>query len=515
MDLKKGIFLTFIWLLSLHPVLSQKATLSNTNVDDFPQVKLVFNYKNPTPLDTSKIKLFENGKSINNYTLKEKPTDTSFKSKQVLILVENSYWKRFDKQLSQVKQLWSEITGKVIGKNDQVFVATFDWTKGKNTIQLLNKKAINSPSQVNDLIQSITETSNDGREHKSTEIYPALLEGVSFLKSQKKKDSIAQAILLFSSEFNNIYNNIQTKTDVIVSARNAGIPIYAFRYPYSPKYNLHDIAEKTFGNQLDMSEASNEATMKMMNQIPERFAGKNYSLQFKSKIDANNDFRNVKIDVSGEESLELRYQSPSKWSVIWKNKTYRFVIIALGLLLVGLILVLGYQLKKRRNKQVENVQRIKEDTENAVQQSEIKRAEEKRLQEEEEIRKQKEAFNETLRKHFNRLPRSAKLISSEGIEAEIANPVFYIGRRSENDMSFDNAAVSKVHAVIYYDHVPDTLQLLNEKQFIIVDFDSTNGTYVNGQPIPSISAVKSGATPTRLTNSDLIQMGEVSITFID
>jgi len=515
MAIKKGIFLAFFWLLSLNIALSQKTTLSNANIDDFPQVELEFNYKNPVLLDSANIKCLENGKSINNFTLEEKPTNTSIKSKQVLILIENSYWQRFDKQLSQVKQLWSEIAGKVIGKDDEVFIATFDWSKGSNTIHLLNEQAMNSPSQVNDLIQSISAPSKDGRKHKSTEIFPALLEGVSFLNNQNKNDSVAQAILLFSSEFNNIYNNTQTKTDVVISARNSGIPIYPFRYPYSSKYTLQDIAEKTYGYQLDMMEANNEKVIKWINQIPERYAGKNYSLHFESSIDANSDFRDVEIVVSDEESLELRYQSPSKWSVIWKNKSYRFIIIALGVLLVALIIGGLYLIKKRRSKQVEHLQSIEEDIENVIHQNEVKRTEEKHLQEEIEKQKQKKEFEEELQIHFNRLPRLAKLIPSEGSESEVLKPVYYIGRRSENDLSFNNSSVSKVHAIIYYDHVPDSLQFLNEKQYIIVDFDSTNGTFVNGNLISSLSEVKSGANPQRLTNSDLIQMGEVSITFID
>jgi hypothetical protein len=264
-----------------------------------------------------------------------------------------------------------------------------------------------------------------------------------------------------------------------------------------------------------MMEANNEKVIKWINQIPERYAGKSYILQFESLIDANNNFRNVEIVVSDEESLELSYRSPSKWSVIWKNKSYRYGIIALGVLLIGLMIFLWNRLKKRRNKQLEHIQRVKQDTENVIHQDGMKRAEENRLKEEIVLRKQKEEFDKTLQSHFNRLPRPAKLITSEGIEAEVLNPVFYIGRRSENDLSLNNSSVSKVHAIIYYDHVPDSLQFLNEKQYIIVDFDSTNGTFVNGNLISSLSEVKSGANPQRLTNSDLIQMGKVSITFID
>lgn len=515
MAVNKYVFLILLWFTTLTPVLSQRSSLLEANVDDFPQVEIDFSYRSPHLLDTTKIKLLENGKSFDTFNLKEKKTNNSITSKQVLILIENSHWQRFDSQLESVKLLWSEIAGEVIDKNDEIFVATFDWTKGSQTIHLLNEKGTSSPSQINDLIQSISKPDNDGRQHKSTEIYPALIESVSFLNNLNKKDSVAQAILLFSSEFNNIYNNTQTKTDVIISARNSGISIYAYRYAYSNKYDLKDIAQNTYGVQLNMQESTNQDVIKSINEIQERYAGKNYTLKFESSISANNDFRDVEIVISDEDSINLRYQSPDMWSIIWKNLNYRYGIIGGGLILIVLVFFLIYQLKKRRDKQLEQIQNIQHETENAIQQSELNRAEENRLKEKKDEDLKVSKFEEELQIHFNRIPRPAQLISSKGEEIEILKPVFYIGRRSENDMSFDNSTVSKVHAIIYYDHIPGTLQLLNEKRYIIVDFDSTNATYVNGQLVASISEIKSGASPKYLNNSDVIQMGEVSITFMD
>lgn len=515
MDINKIIFAALFWILTFNIVIGQKATLQNSNSEEFPLVELEFNYRNPTPLDSIAVKLVENGKPIIDFSLQEIALPTSIKSKQILILIENSYWERFDKQLEKVKLLWSEIAGETIGKEDEVFVATFDWTTGNGTIQLVNQEGTSSPSEVNDLIQAIAQPKKDGRQHQSTEIYPALIEAVSFLKSLNKKDSVAQAVLLFSSEFNNIYNNTQTKTDVIISSRNSGIPIYAFRYPYSTKYNLGDVALNSYGKQLDMSVVDNQQVIQLINQITERYAGRNYILKFESSIDANSDFREVELLVSDEESLKLSYQSPSKWTMIWKNKTYRYGIVLIGLLIIVLIVVLWVKLKRRRSKQIEQIEQINADTKEAIYESELKREKEIRLEEEKALKKLKEAFNNTLQSHFKRLPRPAKLLASQEINADISKPIFYIGRRSENDISLDSSAVSKVHAVIYYDHIPETLKLLNERKFIIIDFDSTNGTFVNGKQIPTLNEIKEGAALCYLNDTDLIQVGDVSITFMD
>jgi hypothetical protein len=515
MDIIRLFVTAFFGFLSFNSVIGQKATLLNSTIDGFPKVELEFNYRSPILLDTTSVKLVENGKPVLDFTLKKSSTETLFKSKQILIIIENSYWERFDKQLNAVKLLWSEIAGETIGKEDQFFVATFDWSKGNNTLQILNKQGTSSPLDVNDLIQAIVQPTKDGRIHQSTEIYPALIEGVAFLKSLNKQDSVAQAILLFSSEFNNIYNNTQTKTDVVISARNSGIPIYTFRYPYSTKYNLRDIAVNTYGHQLDMSETDNQQVVEWINQIPRRYAGENYILKFESSIAANNDFRDVNLVLSDEESLVLRYQSPSKWNIVWKNKAYRYGIIVFVLLIFGFVIFIGLFLKNRRTKQVESLERIKEETQRAIHQSELKRERENILEEEKVLKKREEEFNYTLQNHFNRLQRSAKLEGAEMVSTEVLKPVFYIGRRPENDILLTSSTVSKVHAVLYYDHIPEILQILNERKFIIIDFDSTNGTFVNGKRIPSISEIKTGVKPYYLNDTDLIQIGDVSITFMD
>src|SRR5690554_7300859 len=88
MAVNKYVFLILLWFTTLTPVLSQRSSLLEANVDNFPQVEIDFNYRSPHLLDTTKIKLLENGKSFDTFNLKEKKTNNSITSKQVLILLE-------------------------------------------------------------------------------------------------------------------------------------------------------------------------------------------------------------------------------------------------------------------------------------------------------------------------------------------------------------------------------------------------------------------------------------------
>jgi pSer/pThr/pTyr-binding forkhead associated (FHA) protein len=67
-----------------------------------------------------------------------------------------------------------------------------------------------------------------------------------------------------------------------------------------------------------------------------------------------------------------------------------------------------------------------------------------------------------------------------------------IGRSAESDIVLEAATVSRQHAVLF----PDAGEML------LLDLESTNGTWLNGRPVPSDE-------PVRLADGDLIWLGEV------
>jgi pSer/pThr/pTyr-binding forkhead associated (FHA) protein len=80
-----------------------------------------------------------------------------------------------------------------------------------------------------------------------------------------------------------------------------------------------------------------------------------------------------------------------------------------------------------------------------------------------------------------------------GREFDLMGPRFVIGRESDCDFQIDDEKASRHHAAI--NRTP-------EGQLWIEDLGSTNGTYVNGQPIPQ---------PVPLTGGETITIGDTDM----
>ena len=96
---------------------------------------------------------------------------------------------------------------------------------------------------------------------------------------------------------------------------------------------------------------------------------------------------------------------------------------------------------------------------------------------------------------------AALLLWMEGEEIKgrwtLAKPVTSIGRWEDNDVVIDDRWVSRHHAQVRRE----------EENYVIVDLDSKNGTFVNGRRI---------AAPTPLADGDEIQMTPlIKLTFVD
>jgi hypothetical protein len=94
---------------------------------------------------------------------------------------------------------------------------------------------------------------------------------------------------------------------------------------------------------------------------------------------------------------------------------------------------------------------------------------------------------------------AAKLIlSMDGLvlkEIPLTKERTTIGRKPHNDIQIDNLAISGEHSVI--------VTILNDS--FLEDLNSTNGTYVNGQPIKKHF----------LQNSDVIELGKYKLKYLN
>ena len=94
---------------------------------------------------------------------------------------------------------------------------------------------------------------------------------------------------------------------------------------------------------------------------------------------------------------------------------------------------------------------------------------------------------------------AAKLIlSMDGLvlkEIPLSKERITIGRKPHNDIQIDNLAISGEHAVI--------VTILNDS--FLEDLNSTNGTYVNGQPVKKHF----------LQNNDVVELGKYKLKYIN
>ena len=80
------------------------------------------------------------------------------------------------------------------------------------------------------------------------------------------------------------------------------------------------------------------------------------------------------------------------------------------------------------------------------------------------------------------------------IKYDLSKPNVNLGRATSNDVTIDNATISRQHAVIK----------LEQNEFRIYDLGSSNGTFVNDQRV---------VEPVVLQDGDNVRLGEVAFIY--
>lgn len=496
-----------------------------TDNSKYPSIAIDFNLRNPHLLDESNISLMENGKPV-DFELAERPDSLLFSTSELFILFENSFWPRFEQQRPFGKKLFEIVFYDLFENAIQVDLATFDWTINNDSdFELVNSKPIKSYHDFKSSLDQIVAPASDGRKHESTEIFPALLDALDYLQKNKKEHS-APALILFSSEFSNIYNNKQTKIDVITKAREYNIPIYTIHYPYyHEKYNLHELSDKTYGDRIVANSENVEETatrlIASLQAVPQNASGKNYHLQFETPNKTDGNTYTLHVDISSLEQYTIQYTTPTFFQHFF-SKENNIIITAITafvllLLLIWLIVFLIKKKRKEQKAQEQKLEAIKKGSQEALAKKEEEWENKEKEKEENKKLEQQSLKESEFLTHLNEVFKKAKIHPSisleKGPKVDIETPVFSIGRAADNTLTIDIQSVSKKHAVIGFAHKPNSLKIDTKKEYAIWDLESTNGTLVNSKPIPTINEIKFGASPYVLNNNDLIQMGELKFVF--
>jgi pSer/pThr/pTyr-binding forkhead associated (FHA) protein len=83
-----------------------------------------------------------------------------------------------------------------------------------------------------------------------------------------------------------------------------------------------------------------------------------------------------------------------------------------------------------------------------------------------------------------------------------ASHLITLGRGADNDVVVPDVSISRFHAFV---------KEVGPDRWLMQDAGSTNGTTVNGQPVPR----QGHGPPTELTSGDDVRLGQVELTFLD
>ena len=495
----------------------------------YPKITIDFTYRNPDPINESAL-LIEAGEEV-PYELFTRSDKNLYTNKRILLLFEHSYFDRFKKQRERGIAFFKSVFKESINPGDEVYIAQFDWTRdGDYNFVLLNNRPVDSPRDINRLLDQIETPDNDGRLHKDvTEIYPNIMDGLTFLAEKASpNDKIAPLITIYSCEYSSIYNPRYSANDIVLRSRELDIPIYSVKYPYyKDKHSFDEITERTYGERIALENEGEEARefANMLNNVEKRASGKRYTIQFDVPSTSVGRDHLITLQLSNIEKLDFTYSTSNKF-VYWFRKPVNKVISigGLALLLAGIIFLL-VNFKRRRDKQHAANQRLQE---KKIQQASSEAAQalaQQKSQFDQELKNREKAAVEEKKKQlleqnrrlltskYAQLARVPCLVSEEGKQYPINKPRMTIGRNANADCVLPHSSISKKHAVIAFSSYADDYSINSEGSMYIWDLGSTNGTYVNGKPVITSQDIRSGKMPTVLKDQDLVMFGGAQFIF--
>jgi hypothetical protein len=499
----------------------QSIQMKDFDTKDFPKVIFRVADRNPVTWKEGEVKLEEEAIPVEAFTLTplEAPKRTQ---KKVFILFENSHFPSFDPQRTALKAILKNALP-YFSEKDQLFFAEFDWTLANGKVLQEEKIFEGNKSTLVQQVEAIQRPAANQKNHESTELNTALMEALEYLHQQPKDSTFDKAILLFSSEFSNIYNSIHTPESIILSSRQKNIPIYTVRYPrMGAKYSLQKITSETFGEHVAINPSQDWEDQaadlgKIIESMTSRAAGALYEITYNTKKGPGGSPVGLTLSKTAD---PIRYESffttPSYFAYVLMDGTRLGLAsgLVVFLLMIGVLLVLRSRKKKSQEKEANErkIQGIQEESKRELEKQERfleKLEKEQREQREQEIALQqaqeKQRALQASNARFEQLVRVPLLIGQDGSHYSLQQ-VNLLGRTQgpQTTLLIPDPTVSREHALILFerrgiDQLPEANQSFN-----LVDLGSSNGTFVNEKQIQA---------PTPLKNGDFIRLGKVTFTF--
>jgi hypothetical protein len=468
-----------------------------------------------TILTKEQLEIHEDGKPM-NFTLTPLSKGRSLpKNKRVLLLIENHYQQKGVAQRSFFANVVSSGIYNSITPGDEFMIATFDWQRTGRYIFPAFEKFTDDTSALRTALRGLGAPSNLGNTQEGADINSALDESLKFLSPVS--DSLPTAIVLFSDDLDNSVGRI-VNLDIRNKALEAKIPIYAISYAMYPRYNpvmRDEICTPTFGKYFislshDIS-ASGKMLKEFLDEMINDYQGSTFSFSYQSPQEKNEQKLNLEFSIRNSSILDVQtVMTPSLTlsEKISRNRTTAIIIAAAALLFISLLV---YFIRKTRQKQKKQDSIIKDARSELQTQSELMEKEKERRDaqiqaiHQQQADKEREKVAEEKRKE--EAQRLKKLMLARGVfpslhyvlkdtsgKVDVSTPVFTIGRDTTNSFFIQMDTVSRQHATIFFDE---------SGRYTIIDHNSSNGTFVNGEKIKQ-SVIKS---------DDIIQIGGLNLIF--
>lgn len=507
----RRIFCLLLWfnasasLLQAQPVYVQSAESV-----DFPNVRVVIHDRNPTLKEVADFKLTEAGKQL-SFKLTALPKAAGSDTTDVLILLEYQPWPEAQEQNQYFLNLLKRNAAALAGGKRYFRLAIFDWTQANGTVlQWVQKEATNKTERLISAVNSLALPQPSARAHHASEIYQALDEAFGFMSSRNNKS--IPAVFILSAEFSNIYNDKYDDAELISKGRRKDIPLYAMRYPrMSEKYSLSRIADETYGLHamvLPDDAASGDSTVqRLLRAITPRSKGRNYQFEFTTSAAADGAYHQADLIVTGTESAGIRFKAPG---ILYLMNKHPWIWALLFLLVAAVfwgLWLLFKRLRRQRKETLDRVERVKLETEKAIELQQTRWAEEQVKQEAASRALEEQQRYQERNRLLHALARQPRLIDVSGNTILVTESEFTIGRDAHCTLKLDDAGISRKHAMISFASSPGMSQQMVAGKFFLIDLNSSNGTSLNGA---RLSAPHQGHP---LKNGDVIGIGRILFTF--
>jgi hypothetical protein len=515
----KLIFPVF-WLIC-HHLWGQSVQIRTVNADHYPKIEIEVSDRNPEQWDKSKIRLLEDNRPIDSLLLESSvPEKKTYK--QVFVLFENSHFPSFDAQRIYLKAFLKEAL-EYFDDRDEIYFAEFDWTLPDGKVLGQGSVYKGDKGGVSEILDAVKRPASSGKTHESTELNSALMEALEFMANVAERPEFEKAVLIFSSEFSNIYNSIHTPESIILSSRQKNIPIYSVRYPrMAPKYSLAKITQATYGKHfaVDLGKSRDDQTArfgKVIEEMNSRAVGRSYLISYTTALPPGTKPVSVKIvlpdDPFQPESILV---TPGYGQYIMGNPL--LLGLSIGGFTVLLLLVVFLLIRQRKKRMLDRaasdqkLRELREESRREIGKQEKlfeKLENERKSQREREYvlqrEQEKEKALELSLARLRQMPRVPFLTAQDGSKYSLSL-INLVGRSHQEGCSIviSDATISRKHACILFekqsmDGVPEA-----NYSFFLVDLGSSNGSYVNEKQVQ---------TPVLLNNGDLIRFGNVSLTY--